>query len=181
MAAPEYVPRPKAEQVRAYESPPWRPDPWLADRPGEVVEGQPDGPRLGHQGPDQGYALKLARRFEGRIVLAEGEHEEDAVAGCVAVAMRRASMFGRAPMIHDLTVAFAVWGYLDPAPEPLVEWRRPYFSEVRHPNHYLQMRKLVDKVPAWVLRRPHEEVRRMAAADWQSVFALRETEDTPAG
>ena len=180
MAAPEYVPRPKAERVRTYESPPRRPEPWVADRPAEVVDGQPDGLRLGHQGPDQGFALKLARRFEGRLVLAEGEHEADAVAGCVAVAMHRASIFGRAPMIHDLTVAFTVWGFLDPASTPLVEWRRPFFAEVRHPNHYLQMRKLVDKVPTWVLRLPHDEVRRMASADWQSVFALNEPEAEPA-
>ena len=31
------------------------------------------GPGMGHQGPDQGYALKLAQRFAGRLVLAGGE------------------------------------------------------------------------------------------------------------
>ena len=33
-----------------------------ADRPGELVGRQPRGPRLGYQGPDQGYALALAAR-----------------------------------------------------------------------------------------------------------------------
>ena len=58
MAAPEHVPVDRTQPVRAYESPPRRPESWLADRPGEVVEdGQPRGDRLGNQGPDQGYML----------------------------------------------------------------------------------------------------------------------------
>ena len=48
--------------------------------------------------------------------LVEHEHAEDVIAGCVAVATRRASMFRRAPVIHDLDIAFTVWGYLDPSP-----------------------------------------------------------------
>ena len=38
---------------------------WRAGRPGEVVSqgGQPWGTRLGSQGPDQGFALRLARAF----------------------------------------------------------------------------------------------------------------------
>ena len=181
MAAPEYVPRPKSEQVRTYASPPRRAEPWTADRPGEVAEGQPVGPRLGHQGPDQGFAIKLARRFEDRLVLAEGEHEADVLAGCVGVALKRASMFGRAPTIHDLTVAFTIWGFLDQAPPPLVAMRRPFFAEVRHPNHYLQMRRLVDKVPAWSLQLGPDEVRRLVAGDPQAPFALRATGDQPVG
>ena len=40
----------------------------MADRPGEVVGGEsPAGPGMGHQGPDQGYALKLAQRFAGGL------------------------------------------------------------------------------------------------------------------
>ena len=64
------------------------PESWLPERPGEMVdEGQPRGDRLGHQGPDQGYALPLARRFEGKLTLTPGEHEKDALAGAVAVAL----------------------------------------------------------------------------------------------
>ena len=85
----------------------------MADRPGEVVGGESaSGPGMGHQGPDQGYALKLAQSFAGRLVLAAGEREDDALAGCCAVALRRASIFGRAPVMHDLRLALELFGFL---------------------------------------------------------------------
>lgn len=172
MAAPEYVPTPKGARNAVYESPPRRPEPWFSDRPAEVVGEQPRGRRMGHPGPDQGYALKLARRFEGRLVLADGEEEHDAIAGCTAVAMRRASLFGRAPMIHDLTVAFTIWGFRAPAAPALVAMREPLFDEVSHPHHYQQLRALVDRVPEWALRLHHDRVQQLAASDWQALFAL---------
>ena len=51
-------------QAPRLQSPPWSGDQWLADRPGELAGRQPLGPRLGYPGPDQGYVLKLAHRFE---------------------------------------------------------------------------------------------------------------------
>lgn len=171
MSAPSYVPRPKDDRPRVYESPPRRPEAWFSNRPAELPGQQPTGGALGHQGPDQGYALKLARRFEGRLTLADGEGEHDTIAGCTAVAMRRASMFGRGPSIHDLTVAFTVWGFTGAASPGLVAMRRPFFAEVAHPHHYLQLRELVDKVPAWLLRRTPDQVRDLASRDWQACFA----------
>jgi len=170
MAAPSYVPSNKDDTARVYASPPRRPDSWMADRPAELHERQPEGPGLGFQGPDQGFALKLARRFEGKLVLAEGESEHDAIVGCTALAMRRASLFGRAPMIHDLTVAFLAWGFLAPAPDDLVSFRTPYFAEVAHPHHYLQLRDLVAAVPEWILRLGHDEVRAAVARDAGAAF-----------
>src|SRR5690349_6985613 len=120
MSAPEYVPRPAAEHPRVYESPPRRLGAWTNDRPGDFQGRQPTGPGLGSPGPDQGYVLKLARGFEGQLWLAEGEHEEDAVHGGIAVALKRASLFGRAPVIHDLTVAFSIWGFLAEPPAELL-------------------------------------------------------------
>lgn len=170
MAAPEHVPRPKAEKARVYESPPWSGDSWVADRPGDLAGGQPLGPRLGYPGPDQGYVLKLVRRFEGKLVLTPGEHEADVIAGCCAVAMKRASLFGRAPMIHDLTVAFSIWGFLaEPDPEQL-KMRKPLFEEVSMPHHYMELRRIVDLVPIAVLKLPHAEVQRQAAQDWHAFF-----------
>src|SRR5215204_1081107 len=125
MAAPDYVPSPKAQKARVYESPPWSEDSWFADRPADLPGGQPLGPRMGYPGPDQGYMLKLARTFEGQLVLTEGEHEADAMAGGIAVALKRASLFGRAPVIHDLRIAFTIWGFLAPAPPELVKLRKP--------------------------------------------------------
>jgi len=174
MAAPEYVPSKPTEDPRSYKSPPRRPEPWLADRPGEVgAAGQPRSEQLGNQGPDQGYALLLARRFEDQLHLAEGEHAEDAVAGCVAVAMKRASLFGRAPVSHDLTVGFTLWGFLDEDPDPeLVELRRGLFAEARLPHHYGLQRAIADAVPDAVLRRPHATLIEAHASDWRSLLDL---------
>ena len=171
MAAPESVPRPKAEKARVYESPPWGGDSWWQDRPAELLTGQPKGPRLGSPGPDQGFVLKLARRFDGRLHLAAGEHHSDAVAGCTAVALKRASIFGRAPMIHDLTVAFTIFGFLSPQPDAdLVRMRTPIFEEVSNPHHYSELRHIVDLVPEATLRLSVAQIEAQATQDWRGYF-----------
>lgn len=171
MAAPEYVPIDPTETPRVYESPPRLEQAWLADRPGDVVHGgQPSGPMLGNQGPDTGYALKLAGHFRDRLVLAEGEHADDAVAGCVQVAAKRASVFGRAPIIGDLEMAFTIWGFLSEAPDDLVEFRRPLFAEIAHPHHYAERRRIADAVSEDVLRRPLSRITNTMAQGWQRIL-----------
>ena len=125
----------------------------MADRPGEVVGSEASaGPGLGYQGPDQGYALKLAQRFAGRLVLAAGEREDDALAGCVAVALRRASMFGRAPVVHDVRLALELFGFLDEADADLVAWRSDQFAGAAGHHGYHVKLRLADLVPAETLR-----------------------------
>ena len=158
MAAPEHVPVDRTRPIRAYKSPPRRPDPWLATRPGDLAYGQPRGDLLGNQGPDQGYVLRLARRFEGKLVLTPGEHERDALAGATAVALKRASLLGRAPVVHDLTVALTIWGFLGEAPSELVALRKPLFEEVWHPHHYSSQRRIADLVPDAALRMTPQQV-----------------------
>jgi len=153
MAAPRYVPQPAVRSTgRAYTGPLRRLGPWHADRPGEVVGGQPRGERLGSQGPDQGYALRLARGFTARLRLGAGEHAADVVAGCVGVALKRAALFGRAPMAGDLELAFSIFGFLDESPtgERLDE-RRRLFAEASHHHHYVEVRRIADLVPEGVL------------------------------
>ncbi len=174
MAAPEYVPVDSLARLRAYRSNPWRPEPWMADRPGEIEGEQPRGDRFGAPGPDLGFALKIASSFHGRLVLAEGEDEHDVVGGCVAVAMKRSSLFGRAPVVHDLTVAFTVWGYLDPAPaSDLVDLRRRWFEGVGHAaHHYVELRAVVDAVPDRTLLLTPAQVAEAYGADWRSLLDL---------
>lgn len=172
MAAPEYVPQPAIQRVRSYTSPPRRPESWAPDRPGDLNGPQPHGPGLGTQGPDQGYALVLAHRFEGRLYLTDGEHERDAIAGGVGVALKRASLFGRAPVMHDLTVAFTIWGFLREAPEDLVTLRKPLFAEVANPNHYPEQRHVVDMVPDDSVRLSPQEVAEAHLRDWRSLLDL---------
>ncbi|HMK10010.1 MAG TPA: hypothetical protein VK461_00360, partial [Acidimicrobiales bacterium] len=173
MAAPEYVPVKSTDRPRAYESPDHVPDPWVADRPGDFDGPQPEGKYHGDPGPDQGYALVLAKRFHDRLHLGEHEHAEDAIAGCVGVATRRASLFRRAPVIHDLEIAFTVWGFLDPAPpRQLVELRQPLFQSVSLSIHYLEQRTIAAQVPEETLRMRPEEVRAAYPARWSALIGL---------
>ncbi|MDP1818725.1 MAG: hypothetical protein Q8K58_02385 [Acidimicrobiales bacterium] len=171
MAAPEHVPVDRTRYLRTYESPPRRPDPWLAVRPGELVDGQPRGEQLGNPGPDQGYVLVLARRFHGKLELTSGEHERDALAGATGVALKRASLFGRAPVVHDLTVALTVWGFLGAADPELVRLRQGLFAEVAHPHHYLNQRRIADLVPDEVLRMTPQQVTEAHRTDWRGLLA----------
>jgi hypothetical protein len=173
MAAPEFVPVPPLTPVRAYESPPRRPDPWMPDRPGDLETGQPRGERYGVQGPDQGYALKIASEVfvpqlqRGRVSV------DDAVAGCLGVALKRAALFGRAPVAHDWRVAFTVWGFFDPLPpQDLVDLRQDWFAEVAHPYHYAEARRIVDAVPDETLRMTPQQVAAADPADWRSLLSL---------
>ena len=177
MAAPEYVPIKPMDDMRTYESPPRRPQPWRADRPGDLLGSQPHGDRLGNPGPDQGYALTIARGFKGKLHLTPGEQEADAIVGCTGVAMKRAALFGRAPVIHDLTVAFTIWGFLsEQAPAELVALRKPLFEEVTLPTHYAEQRQIVDMVPESTLRMaPASKVTEAFRSDWRSLLVMGDT------
>lgn len=164
MAAPQYVPTTLEDQPRkGLPLPPA--DRWLADRPAELGPRQPRGRGLGVAGPDQGYALKLARRFDGRLSVVAPEHHEDAVVGCLGVATKRASLFGRAPVIHDLDIAFRIWGFLGDAPTELVDARQDLFVAAAH--QYDQQREIADSVPDETLRLTHAEVARRFPAEWR--------------
>ena len=156
MTQPDYVPVRASDKVRPAEQlPPARP--WRAGRPADL--GSPDmprGPRLGSQGPDLGYGLKLARRFEDRLQLADGESREDALVGGFVVGAKRASLFGRAPVIFDFEHAYTLWGFLSRSEVELVEFRRPHFQGAGH--HYEVQRDIADRVPDETLRLTPAEV-----------------------
>jgi len=172
MAAPPFVPVDPVDRPRAYSAPDSVPAPWTGDRPGTITGRQPGGTQLGSQGPDQGYGLLLAERMRAKLRLAPGELADDAVRGCLGVALRRASLFGRAPSIHDLTVACTIWGYLDPAPPAeLVALRQPLFAGVANTlHHYAEARTIVDLVPDDTLRMPVTEVTASYPARWAALL-----------
>lgn len=173
MAAPEYVPVPPDDKPRVYHSAPWSEVGWVTERPSTVEGPWPRGPRLGDPGPDPGYALKLAKRFTDRLVLADGEDRRDVTVGCVQVALKRSSLFGRGPVITDLEVAFTVWGFLADADPGLVALRKPLFAAVSVPNHYMQRRDVAAAVPAATLRLTPAEVNKLASTDWRGLLAIR--------
>ncbi len=175
MGAPEHVPTKPAQEVRAYASPPRRPDTWRVDRPADFADThrQPAGARLGNQGPDQGYALKLASLLESELHLTEGEHARDALAGIVAIGLKRASLVGRAPVIHDLRIGATLFGFLDPAADPaLVRLRAELFEEVGHFHHYAELRHIADLVEPDVLRQTPQQVAARYDADWRDQLPL---------
>lgn len=167
MTQPDYVPLNPADRVRPSErlsiSSGWR-----QSRPADLVDLQPPrGRRFGHTGPDLGYGLKLAKRFEDRIILVPAEAREDAVAGCFACGCRRAAVTGRAPVIYDMEWAYALWGYLGGAPEELVWWRAALFKGASH--HYWDQREIVDSIREEALVLTPQQVRERLA-DWRQLI-----------
>lgn len=174
MAAPQFVPVSPTHQPRVYTSSPRRGD-WWADRHSDIVaEGQPDVDegRMGAPGPDQGYVLKLIPLLRGELELVKGENLADVESGVTVVALKRASLFGRAPIIHDVRVAYVVFGFLDPETDPeLVKLRRKLFTGARHTlHHYPEIRAIADAVPADTLRMSPDEVAQSYSSRWQSLF-----------
>jgi hypothetical protein len=148
------------------------PDGWIADRPAEIQgTHQPTGRLLGNAGPDQGYGLKLAKGFVDKIELLEQEHAADAVMGVLPVGLKRASIFGRAPVVYDFELAYTLFGFLGGAPDDLLSLRKQLFSEASH--HYEAQRKIADSVPESTLRLTPTQVREQLA-DWQHLVILQD-------
>lgn len=167
MSAPRYAPS-SNDHTPFYESPDVVPTSWSAARPGAVDGLQPNGPFLGYQGPDQGFVLTIAERLRPRICTSTGEHIDDAIAGSIGIALRRASMFSRAPVVHDLTIALTMWGWFDQSPAAeLVKLRRQAFAGLRHgAHHYGAARRIVDAVPESTLRATPDQVTLLYPAQW---------------
>lgn len=171
MSQPKFAPIPLEDEVR----PGYRlgtPGPWAPHRPGDLHGRPTRGLRRGSPGPDQGYALRLARRLADRVQLAQGEHLEDALTGAVVVALCRASLLGRAPVLGDLELGLGLFGYLGgpggtPAPEGLVAERKRLLAGAGH--DYWDQRVVADRVPETALRCSPEQVRERIQA-WQELL-----------
>jgi hypothetical protein len=174
MAAPKFTPVSPIDETRGYASPDHIPERWTNDRPGDLRGRQPQGALLGYQGPDQGYALSLAGRLRDELHLQKGEHADDALAGLTGIGLRRASLFGRAPVIHDLRIAATIWGFLDAdPPAELVPVRRRRFEGVANvAHHYGALRALVDAVPETTLRMTPEQVHTAYPAQWAALLGI---------
>lgn len=170
MAAPRFAPS-GARDDKFYSSPDVVPDAWDPNRPGIVDGLQPIGERMGAMGPDQGYALTIAHKLAPKLKLADGERLDDAIRGCVLIALRRASLFSRAPVVHDLHVAFTIWGYYDETPpEALLTRRADLFEGVGNVNqHYAAGRKIADLVPESTLRLTPAAAAAEYPAEWRAL------------
>ncbi len=174
MAAPKFMPVPPTQHPRTYGSPDVVPAAWLPNRPGDIEGLQPTGPRLGDPGPDQGFALRIARSLQPKLQLQPGEHVDDVIRGCIGVANRRASIFSRAPVVHDLDIAFTIWGFYDTAPPAeLVALRQGMFEGLRHTgHHYVESRAVADLPPETTLRMTPAQVASAYPGEWRSLLGL---------
>jgi hypothetical protein len=125
---------------------------WRADRPGDLVAGQPTGTLMGRPGPNVGYALMLAGRRRDALALAAHEHAADAVAVIAELAMKRAASFGRAPIMPDVQIAATLLGYEGERDDAFASWRSGAVHGADH--EYGVRRAIVDAVPDSVLRLP---------------------------
>ncbi len=171
VAAPRFTPSSPTDVARTYASPDSVPDAWISDRPGEIDGRDAGGARRGYQGPDQGYVLTLASRLRDRVVAQPGESVADALSGCSNIALRRASLFGRAPVIHDLMAALTMWGWFDASPsKEIVARRGELFSGLsKTAHHYTEGRDLVDLVPDATLRMTPAQVSGAYPSRWQEL------------
>jgi hypothetical protein len=123
---------------------------WRADRPGDLGALQPKGALLGSPGPNVGYALTLTSRARDRMRLEPQEHADDAIAIVAALAMKRASTFGRGPTVNDVDFALELLGYLGDAPADVKVWRPGVVRAAAH--EYAVRRAVVDTVSTGLLR-----------------------------
>ncbi|HEX9504487.1 MAG TPA: hypothetical protein VGA62_00625, partial [Acidimicrobiia bacterium] len=96
---------------------------WSADRPGDLVGGQPTGPLLGRPGPNVGYAVLLTHRAAAGFELGDHESPHDVIAVVSELAMKRSASLGRAPVSTDVEIAARLLGYTGEADAEFVAWR----------------------------------------------------------
>ena len=117
------------------------------------------GASVGTPGPDSGFALRLAHRFEHELQAGRGR--VGARRRCWASpssASKRAALFGRAPVhLRRPARAQPVGLPRSIAPADLRAARRALFSSVSH--DYVAQRALVDSVPEETLRLSPDEAR----------------------
>ena len=82
-------------------------------------------------------------------------------------------MFHRAPVVHDLRIAYTLFGFLDSnPPADLVEFRRQAFAEVHYSFHYFDRRAIADLVSEDVLAQTPEQVADRYSQDWRDQLAI---------
>jgi hypothetical protein len=123
---------------------------WRADRPGDLPDGQPRGLLFGDPGPNVGFARTIVLRNRDRFDLAPGDHFADAAAVVAELGMKRASSFGRAPVLADVERGMLVIGFEGPVTDDVRVWRSHVIHNADH--DYLRRRTVVDSVPIDWLR-----------------------------
>jgi hypothetical protein len=80
-------------------------------------------------------------------------------------------LYSRAPVVHDVDIAFTIWGYYDEQPPAELTARRAeLFEGVGNVNHhYAAGRVIADLVPEATLRMTPDQVRAAYPARWREL------------
>ncbi len=74
-------------------------------------------------------------------------------------------------MIHDVNLAFTIWGFLDPSPPTeLLARRRPVFADIASVHHYTETREIAEAVPEATLRMTPAEIAAAYPARWRELL-----------
>ena len=153
MTQPDYVPLDAGSRLRQTDELSV-PKAWIPDRPSEhgvLKDSEPkQGKFFGTPGPGSGYALKLTRHGMEILGLDQGGDREDAEVVVSAIVIKRASLFSRAPVIHDVRFTLALLGYVgDDVPVGTSELRRNVIRGAAH--DYFLVRRILESIPASTL------------------------------
>jgi hypothetical protein len=129
---------------------------WQSDRPGDLEAESPQGGLFGNPAPNVGYAYTLAEHVANRLELTQHEDIHDVLPVLAEIAGRRAALFHRAPVIHDVEVAMTILGYDGSADPAFARARALLVHEAGH--SYYRRRAIVEAVPEALLRRPRGEI-----------------------
>jgi hypothetical protein len=107
----------------------------------------------------------LARRAQDRLRLAPAEDAGGALAVLAEIAGRRATLFGRAPVMGDIDHAIVMLGYDGSADADFAQARAHLVHDAAH--HYPRRRAIVDAVPEHLLGRRPTELKGLVD-DWRA-------------
>ena len=143
---------------------------WRADRPGDLGANQPKGQLLGSPGPNVGYAYTLAEHASEGLQVRHTEDVHDIVPVLAEIAAKRAAIFGRAPVIHDVDAAIKLLGYDGNVDDEFGAIRELIVHDAAH--DYTRRRGIVDTVPEQLLRLPPEQLDEMIG-EWRKLTRTR--------
>lgn len=122
------------------------PESWVADRPGdEDSKLNGAGELFGNAGPNIGYAYTLVGRIYDSLILSSNEHRHDVEPLVAEIAMRRASHFGRAPIMKDVDCAVHLLGLGAELDNEETKQRVLLIHDCGHNEH--KRRTIVNSIP----------------------------------
>ncbi|NNN20046.1 MAG: hypothetical protein HKL84_09385 [Acidimicrobiaceae bacterium] len=168
MSQPNFVTSPKHEGALGLVELPAS-NSWTKPRTGVITPTDRTARHLlGTPGPGQGYALRLIREKDAKIVISEGEEHEDVAVGLSVLVCKRAAAFGRSPISYDIDFLVKFFGFDGTADANLVEFRRMFFKGAGH--SYMVQRQLADAIPESTLKLTREAL--SSVKNWRELFNI---------